>query len=79
MEPIIAVLILIGALIAGGQALDKEATRSGRKSAATATLPDGEAQDRQTCDTQGPRQRDLTVPYASRTTPASMDAEACDE
>jgi len=79
MEPIIAVLILIGALIVGGQALDKEATRSGSKSAATATLADSEEQDLQTCDTQGPRQRDLTVPYASRTTPASMDAEACDE
>ncbi|MCC7413431.1 MAG: hypothetical protein AB7N70_38015 [Dehalococcoidia bacterium] len=79
MEPIVAVLILIGALIVGGQALDKEATRSGNDSAATTTLPDGEEQDRQACDTQGPRQRDLTVPYASRTTPASMDAEACDE
>ena len=62
MEPIIAVLILIGALIVGGNALDKEATRSGNESAATATLADGEAQDRQVCDNQGPRQRDLTVP-----------------
>lgn len=79
MEPIIAVLILIGGLIVGGNALDKEATRSGNESAATATLADREAQDRQACDTQGPRQRDLTVPYASRTTPAFMDAEACDE
>ena len=79
MEPIIVVLILVGALLVGGKALDKEATRSGSESAATATLPDGEAQDRQACDTQGPRQRDLTVRYTSRTTPASMDAEACDE
>ena len=79
MEPIIAVLILIGALIVGGNALDKEATRSGNESAATATLADGEAQDGQACDTQGPRQRDLTVRYTSRTTPASMSAEACDE
>ena len=79
MEPIIAVLILIGALIVGGNALDKEATRSGSESAATATLADGEAQDRQACDNQGPRQRDLTVRYTSRTTPASMRAEACDE
>ena len=79
MEPIIAVLILIGALIVGGNALDKEATRSNSESAATATLADGEAQDRQVCDKQGPRQRDLTVRYTSRTTPASMSAEACDE
>ena len=79
MEPIVAVPILIGALIVGGNALDKEGTRPGKESAATATLTDREAQDRQACDTQGPRQRDLTVPYASRTTPASMDAEACDE
>lgn len=79
MEPIIAVLILIGALIIGGNALDTEATRSGGESAATATLADREAQDRQACDTQGPRQRDLTVPYSSRTTPASLRAEACDE
>lgn len=79
MEPIIAVLILIGALIVGGNALDKEATRPGKESSATATLPDGEAQDREACDNQGPRQRDLTVRYTSRTTPASMDAEACDE
>ena len=79
MEPIIAVLILIGALIVGGNALDKEATRAGSESAATATLADGEAQDRQVCDSQGPRQRDLTVRYTSRTTPASMSAEACDE
>lgn len=79
MEPIIAVLILIGALIVGGQALDKEATRSSSESAATTTLPDGEAQDRQACDNRGPCQRDLAVPYSSRTTPASMDAEACDE
>ena len=79
MEPIIAVLILIGTLIVGGNALDKEATGSGNESAATATLADGEAQDRQVCDNQGPRQRDLTVRYTSRTTPASMSAEACDE
>ena len=79
MEPIIAVLILIGALIVGGNALDKEATRTGNESAGMATLADGEAQDRQVCDTQGPRQRDLTVRYTSRTTPASMSAEACDE
>lgn len=79
MEPIITVLILIGALLVGGQAHEKEATRSGSESAATATLPDGEAQDRQACGTQGPRQRDLTLPYSSRTTPASMSAETCDE
>jgi len=79
MEPIIAVLILIGALIVGGNALDKEATRSGNESAATATLADREAQDRQACDIQGPRQSDLTVRYTSRTTPASLRAEACDE
>ena len=79
MEPIIAVLILIGALLVGGQAHEKEATRSGSESAATATLPDGEAQDRRACGTQGPGQRDLTIPYTSRATPASMDAEACDE
>ncbi|MFX3658438.1 MAG: hypothetical protein ACN6I7_04765 [bacterium] len=79
MEPIVAVLILIGALLVGGQALDKEATRSGSESAATATLVDGEVEDRQVCDNQGPRQRDLTVPDTSRTTAASMDAEACDE
>lgn len=79
MEPIIAVLILIGALIVGGNSLDKEVTGSGSESAATATLADREAQDRQACDTQGPRQRDLTVRYTSRTTPASMSPGACDE
>jgi len=79
MEPIIAVLILIGALIVGGNAFDKEATGSGSEPAATATLADREAQDRQACDTQGPRQGDLTVPYSGRTTSASLRAEACDE
>lgn len=79
MEPFIAVLILIGALIVGGKVPDQEATRSGSESAATATLADGEAQDRQACDNQSPRQRDLTVLYTTRTTPASMGAEARDE
>lgn len=79
MEPIIAVLILIGALLVGGQALDKEATRSRSESAATATLADPEAQDRRACDDRRPRQRDLTLPFSSQTTPASMDADACDE
>lgn len=74
MEPIIAVLVLIGALIFGDNALDKEAARSGGESSATSTLADSQA-----CDIRGPRQRDLTVPYISRTTPASMSAEACDE
>lgn len=78
MEPIIAVLILIGAVIVGGNALDKQAARAGSESAAAATLADGEAQDRQARDTQDLRQRDLTVPYSSRRTPAPMDAEACD-
>ena len=79
MEPIIAVLILIGALIVGGNALDKEATRSESDSAATATLADRVTRDRQACDPHSPRQRDLTVPYSSRTTPAPVSEEVCDE
>ena len=79
MEPIIAVLILIGALIVGGNALDKKATRSDSEFAATAAFADREVQDRQTCDTQFSRQRDLTVPYSSRTTPAPVSEEVCDE
>jgi hypothetical protein len=79
MEPVIAVLILIGALIVGGNSLDKEATGSGSESAVTVMLADREAQESQACDDRRPRQRDLTVPCSSRTTPAAMDAEACDE
>ncbi len=78
MEPIMAVLVLLGALIVGGHALDKEPPRAGSESTASTILADGEAQDRQACDSQGPRQRDLTAPYTSRTTPASRGAEACD-
>ena len=79
MESIIAVLILIGALIVGGNTLDKEATRSNSESAATATLADREEQDCQACDTQFPPQRDLTVPNSSRTTPAPVSEKVCDE
>ncbi len=74
-----AVLILLGALIIGGNVLDKQAARAGSESTTSATLADGEAKDRPACDSQGPRQRDLTVPYSTRTTPASMGAETCDE
>ena len=79
MEPFIAVLIVIGMLMVGGNSADETATRSSGESATATTLADGEAQGRLVCDNKGSRRPDLTVPYASRLAPASVDAEACDE
>jgi hypothetical protein len=79
MEPFIAVLIVIGMLMVGGNSADETATRSSGESATATTLADGDAQGRLVCDNKGSRRRDLTVPYASRLAPASVDAEACDE
>lgn len=79
MDPFIAVLIAIGMLIVGGNSADETATHPSGKSATAITLADSEAQGRLVCDTKASRQRDLTVPFASRRAPASVDAEACDE
>ncbi len=72
------ILLLLGALIVGGQALDKGPPRAGSESVTPATLAE-DAAVRQVCDAQDPRQRDLTVPYTSRMPPALTDARACDE
>ena len=78
MEPIMIILLLLGALIVGGHALDKDRPRAGSESVTPATLAESAAV-RQVCDAQEPRQRDLTVPYTSQLPPALTDAKACDE
>lgn len=78
MEPILIILLLLGAMIVGGHALDKDPPRAGSESVTPATLAESTAV-RQVCDAQDPRQRDLTVPYTSRMPPALTDTKACDE
>lgn len=73
------ILLVLGALIVGGHALDKNPPRAGSDAVTPATLTEGAAEVGQVCDAQDLRQRDLTVPYTSRMPPALTDAKACDE
>jgi hypothetical protein len=79
MEPIMIILLLLGALIIGGHALDRNPPRAGSDAVTPATPTEGAAEVRQVCDAQDLRQRDLTIPYISRTPPALPDAKACDD
>ena len=78
MEPLIAVLILIGVLSFASNIPDK-ATRDSVTRSSVTTLAEGQSVNGVGCGDPGPHQRDLTVPFVNAPVSTSADPEACDD
>ena len=68
MAVFIAGLILIGVLVAGGEMADKGSTGETQIQPTAGIVETAVGDAYLACGDAGPRQRDLTVPYVSRST-----------
>ena len=78
-EVFIAVMVLIGVLSLGGRTLERTPAPISVVSSSANAVAIGNEKGSVPCRDEGPHLRDLTVPYASRSTRLSTPGGDCDD